>query len=261
MPQLAYRSVGTGEPVVFIHGALTANTFETLVTEPPLASYRRVTYHRRGYGDSPRLDHGMSFAGHAADCARLLGDLGITRAHVVGHSFGGSVALCLALDAPELVATLTVLEPGLFVGATADGYRAALTENQRRYREAGAAVVVHDFLRPRFGDDWRERVGPALVAEAISNADFCFEHELAAATSTLGEVELRRIHQPTLAVLGERSDALWPRFGETYRVLLRALPDAEGFVLPGATHALQLDAPVALARTLGDFLRRHPLGV
>ncbi|HTL35716.1 MAG TPA: alpha/beta hydrolase [Kofleriaceae bacterium] len=255
---LAYESHGTGEPIVFIHGSLMASTFATLVAEPPLAGYRRITYDRRGYGRSPRVDRGMTFAEHAADCAALLHHLGIERAHVVGHSFGGSIALQLALDAPSLVATLSVLEPGLFVGTTAESYRAAIAENHRRYREAGAAVVVDEFLRPRFGEGWRDRLDPTLTAEALENAGFCFEHELPAA-APVGEVDLARIHQPVLAVLGDASDALWARFGETYRVLLRAVPDVRGFILPRATHALQLDNPTDFAAALGDFLTRHPI--
>lgn len=256
---LAYESHGTGEPIVFIHGALMAKTFETLVRDPALAPYRRITYHRRGYGKSPHVDHGMTFAEHAADCATLLRELGIERAHIVGHSFGGSVALQLALDTPAVVATLTVMEPVLFVGATAAGYRAAIADNHRRYREAGALVAVDEFLDPRFGPGWRNRIDPALPVEAVENAGFCFEHEMPAAVP-VSERDLPRIGHPVLAVLGEYSNALWARFGETYDVLLSSLPDVRGVVLPRATHALQLENPADVATAIADHVARHPIG-
>ena len=67
------------------------------------------------------------------------------------------------------------------------------------------------------------------------------------------------ITQPVLVVLGERSALLHPRFPETYRLLLDWLPNAKGFVLPGATHFLQLENPREMADALADFYARHPL--
>jgi pimeloyl-ACP methyl ester carboxylesterase len=254
--RIAYDSIGDGPAIVFIHGALIPDAFAATVGDRSLGELRRITYHRRGYGDSSRPARGLSMQEHAADCAVLLRALGIAHAHVVGHSFGGSVALQLALDWPQLVRTLAVLEPGLFVGGSAAGYRAALAANQRRSREVGAAPVVTEFLAPRFGPDWTQRFPRALYEQAVANAPYCFDHELAAAADwTCDEPELRRIHQPVLAVLGERSEAMWDRFGETHRVLLRTLPRVEGFTLPGATHALQLDSPHAFAVRLSEFLR------
>jgi pimeloyl-ACP methyl ester carboxylesterase len=65
-----------------------------------------------------------------------------------------------------------------------------------------------------------------------------------------------------LTVLGGESYALWSRFGETHR-LLAWLPYAEGFVLPGTTHFMQLEDPRGMAEVLGGFWARHrlPAGV
>ena len=259
--ELACELVGSGPSIVCIHGALMADAFRPLVAESALGEFRRITYHRRGYHDSsPIPSSGTTMAQQAADCAALLRRLGIPRAHVVGHSLGGSIALQLALDAPELVQTLVLLEPGLFLGGTAAQYRAALTDNQRRFRELGAEVVVEEFFRPRFGADWRarfEREHADLIGQAIAHAATFFEHEIAGLAGwTFGEAELRRILRPVLAVLGATSDALWNRFGETQRMLLRALPIAQGYVLPRATHALQLDNPHDLAVAIAGFYHR-----
>ena len=54
------------------------------------------------------------------------------------------------------------------------------------------------------------------------------------------------------------SDALWARFGETHRLLLGWLPHAEGFVLLGATHFLQVEDPRGMAEGLAAFFARHP---
>jgi len=259
--ELVYEAAGEGEPIVFIHGALIADAFQSLAAEAALLGFRKVSYHRRGYRQSSPVLPGGTMADHAADCAALLCRLGLPRAHVVGHSYGGSIALQLALDAPEQVRSLVLLEPGLFLGATAAAYRAALDDNRRRYREIGAEAMIEEFFRPRFGADWRARFEgeyPELAAQAVAYAGVFFEHEIGAiGTWSIGETDLHRIVHPTLVVLGALSDALWDRFGETHRVLLRALPHAEGFVLPGATHAMQLDNPRALAAAISAFCERH----
>ena len=265
--ELEYEVSGTGEPVVFIHGAFIADTFRPLLAEPSLAGrYRLILYHRRGYAGSSRASGPVSVARQVADCRALLHFLGVQRAHVVGHSYGGIVALQLALDIPGVAHSLALLEPGLMVGASAQAYREALARGAERYREAGAAVVVDEFLQARWPGYHAtlDRVLPGAFAQAVADAGTWFERELSGQLGwRFGEAEARRISQPTLSVLGERSDALWSRFGETYRLLLAWLPHAEGFVLPGATHFMQLEDPRGMAEVLAAFWARHrlPAGV
>src|SRR5687767_4563107 len=139
--ELEYEVAGRGETVVFIHGALIADAFRPLLREPALAGHHRlVAYDRRGYRGSSRAAGPDSVARQAADCRALLRHLGVERAHVVWHSYGGAVALQLALDAPDVVQSLALLEPALAVGDGAQAYRDALARGEQRYREAGAAV-------------------------------------------------------------------------------------------------------------------------
>ncbi len=265
--ELEYEVSGTGEPVVFIHGAFIADTFRPLLAEPSLAGrYRLILYHRRGYAGSSRASGLVSVARQAADCRALLHHLGVERAHVVGHSYGGDVALQLALETPSVVHSLALLEPGLMVGASAQDYRESLARGSERYREAGAVVVVDEFLQSRW-PGYRatlERVLPGAFAQAVADAGTWFEYELPGQLGwRFGEAEARRIRQPTLSVLGGESDALWSRFGETHRLLLGWLPHAEGFVLPGTTHLMQIQDPRAMAEALAAFWARHrlPAGV
>jgi pimeloyl-ACP methyl ester carboxylesterase len=249
--------------VVFIHGAFIANTFRPLLAEPRLARhYQLILYHRRGYADSSRASEPGSVARQAADCRALLRHLGVERAHVVGHSYGGIVALQLALDTPSVVHSLALVEPGLMVGASAQKYRDSLARGVERYREAGAEVVVDEFLQARW-PGYRatlDRVLPEAFAQAVADAETWFEREASGQLDwRFGEAEARRISQPTLSVLGGESEALWPRFGETQRLLLAWLPHAEGAVLPGTTHFMQIQDPRGMAEALAAFWARHPL--
>jgi pimeloyl-ACP methyl ester carboxylesterase len=149
--ELAYEVSGTGESVVFIHGAFIADTFRPLLAESSLAGrYRLILYHRRGYVGSSRDDGPADVTQQAADCQALLRHLGVERAHIAGHSYGGCVALQLALDTPVMVGSLVLLEPGLMVGASAAGYREALARGAERYRAVGAAVAVEEFHQARW---------------------------------------------------------------------------------------------------------------
>jgi pimeloyl-ACP methyl ester carboxylesterase len=262
--ELVYEVSGPGEPVVFIHGSFIADAFRPLLSEPVLAGrYRLILYHRRGYLGSSRTPGPDSVVRQAADCRGLLRHLGVERVHVVGHSYGGAVALQLALDAPESVHSLALLEPALAVGASAQSYRDALAQGEKRYWQLGAAVVVDEFLQARFGPGYRlslDRVLPRAFAEAVIDAGTAFEQEMPGLREwSFGEAQARRITQPVLAVLGGDSEALWPRFGETNRMLLEWLPNAEGFVLPRAAHGLQMQNPHGMAEALADFFARHPL--
>jgi pimeloyl-ACP methyl ester carboxylesterase len=259
---LAYDEAGAGEPVLFVHGAFIAYAFRPLFSEAALADHRLIAYRRRGYGRSEPAPASMSLEEHAADCRAVLSHADVPRAHVVGHSFGALVALQLALDAPELVGTLTLLEAGLLVGDSAGLYRHGLEESIARYRDVGARVAVDEFFQMRW-PAYRERldrVVPGAFEQAVTDAATCFEVDLPSGlASELGEAQVRRVAQPTLVLLGKESVALHPRFGETYRLLLEWLPNAEGSVLPGASHFLQLEQPRAVAEALAAFFRRHPM--
>ncbi len=261
--ELEYEDSGTGEPVVFIHGAFIADTFRPLLAEPSLAGrYRLILYHRRGYAGSSRASGLVSVARQAADCRALLHHLGVERAHVVGHSYGGDVALQLALDTPSVVHSLALVEPGLMVGASAQDYRESLERGVERYHEAGAEVVVDEFLQARW-PGYRaalDRVLPGAFAQAVADAETWFEREASGQLAwRFGEAQARRISQPTLSVLGGESDVLWSRFGETHRLLLAWLAHGEGCILPDTTHFMQIQNPRGMAEALADFWTRHSL--
>jgi pimeloyl-ACP methyl ester carboxylesterase len=260
---LEYEESGAGEPVVCIHGAFIADTFRPFLAEFGRAGrYRLISYHRRGYVGSSPAHGGASFETEADDCRKLLAHLGVERANVVGHSSGGAIGLRLALDAPEVVHTLTLLEAALVIGESADQYRQALVDSMRRFREGDAHAAVDAFLENRWPGFRQplERALPGAYEQALTDAETCFTVDIpAAASSRFGPAEARRIAQPVLVVLGEKSVDLSPRYAETYRLLLDWLPNAEGYVLPRSTHFLQVQNPHDMAEALGDFLARHPL--
>src|SRR5262245_55718076 len=120
--ELEYEVRGVGEPVVFVHAGVFAGWYKPIPNELTLANrYRVLTYNRVGYAGSSRVARSVSIAQQAAHIGALMRHLGMQRAHLVGHSSGGNIILQFALDAPEMVGLLAVLEPGLPVGESGSG--------------------------------------------------------------------------------------------------------------------------------------------
>src|SRR5512142_1747448 len=114
--ELEYELRGSGEPVLLIHGSHIARSFLPLLAQPALTRrYTLIRYHRRGFLGSSPARGAVSIEDQAADAQALLEYLHLSPAHVVGHSYGGSIALQLAVDAPNCVHSLVLLEAALTV--------------------------------------------------------------------------------------------------------------------------------------------------
>jgi pimeloyl-ACP methyl ester carboxylesterase len=119
------------------------------VAQPALAErYQLLTYHRRGYGGSAPATGPVTLADQAADCHALLTDLSIERAHVIGHSSGALIALQLALEAPQIVQSLILLEPGVLPVPSAEQFVQQVIEPAGRSYAAGEKAEAVDTCGP-----------------------------------------------------------------------------------------------------------------
>jgi 3-oxoadipate enol-lactonase len=257
--ELEYEILGDGEPIVLVHHGAGADWFNPLLAEPALAGrFCLLRYHRAGYAASSRLAGALTFAQEAANFRSLMRYLGFERAHVVGHSASGCIALQVALDVSECVHSLALLEPALMTVPSPPEVPQAL----ELYRAGDTTTAVDTFLRGTCGPHYRavlEKAIPGAVAQALADADTFFRHELPALRQwPFGPDEARRVRQPVLAVVGENSDS---RFHQRQKLLLEWLPNVEPFVLRGAGHLLHLENPSGMADGLAAFFARHPLGM
>jgi pimeloyl-ACP methyl ester carboxylesterase len=262
--ELDYELRGTGEPVVLVHAGVCADWFKPLLNERALAGrYRLIRYHRVGYAGSSRVAGAVSIAAQAAHLRSLLRHLGIARAHIVGHSSSGNIALQLALDAPEMVQSLAILEPALMTVPSAQTSREFVAAAQQLYRAGDKAGAVDTFLRGTCGPAYRtllDRVLPSAFDQAVADADTFFSQELPAVQQwSFSREDASRISQPVLAVVGAKSRDLSPIWRERQELLLAWLPKAEPFVLPNATHLLHIENPRGMAEALSAFFARHRL--
>jgi pimeloyl-ACP methyl ester carboxylesterase len=259
--ELEYRTVGAGEPVVLVHAGVFADWFEPLLKEPSLRRYCLVTYHRVGYAGSSHVPGPMSIAQQAAHVRALMEQLQIDSAHLVGHSSGANIMLQLALDAPQRVRSLALLEMALAVPASSPG-RAGIPQAIEFHRAGDKAAAVDTFMRAVAGPGYRavaDRALPGAFEQAVRDADTFFGQELPALRQwTFGPQEAARIKQPVLLVIGGRSPEVSPVWQQRQDLLIAWMSHAEPFVLDGATHLLHLENARGLAERLGAFFTHPP---
>ena len=256
---LAFELVGRGQPVVLVHGAVIADAFSPLTGISAVTDACQVLrYHRRGYGASAPTTPPASVGQHADDCRALMRRCGIERAHLVGHSFGGAVALQLALDSPAMVHSLTLLEPAILAVPAAQTFANDVEPVVARYQAGEKAAAVDAFMRLVCGADYRAFVDatiPDAMDTAFRDADSLFVLDLPAISQwSFTREDARQITQPVLAVVGERSA---PLFTEIHDLVLEWMPQARPFRLSGATHLLQVANPNGLADAFGAFVQDH----
>lgn len=261
--ELEYKLEGSGEPVVLIHWGIGARWAEPLEREPALAGrHQLLTYHRAGFAGSDRVEGAITMADHAEQCRLLMSELGVGRAHIVGHSSSALVALQVALDFPDAVQSLTLMEPAGPIPETdaqAEFAREFIGPAVELYRAGDREAALERFATGVFGRGYREpleRGLPGAFEQALADVDTFFGQELPATRLwDLTADDASRITQPVLAVLGERTARTFP---ERLELLASWLPRVELFQLSGATHLLHVEEPRSTAEALAEFFARHP---
>ncbi len=260
--ELEYEVVGSGEPTLLID-MLIADCFEPILTEPSLDRCQLIRYHKRGWVGSTHTPPPVSIADHGDDAAALLDHLGIPRAHIVGHSTGASIGAQLAVDHPDKVQTLALLEPTLVSLPLGEKFLKAAGPVFEAYGSGDHAGAFAMFVAAASGLGWEacralleERI-PGVVTQSIKDADTFFGVELPALPVwTFGPKQAAAIHRPVLSVIGAQTQPLWVEIAEFLRA---SLPYIEECTIGGAGHLLQIQQPEAVARAIGEFLRQHSL--
>ena len=249
---------GAGEPVVFVHAGVFADWFGPLMDEPALRRFQLVSYHRIGYAGSSRVTRSTSIAEQAAQLHLLLAQLGLRRVHLVGHSSGALIAMQLALDAPEAVQTLTLLEPALPVAGPSPGI--AVRHFAVPRRKTRCLPSTHSCARwralttaPPSSASIHERSTRPLSTHPLSSSTSCRRCEPSVSARTMRSDCERRY----LLVMGERSDEVSPIWRQRHELLLQL--DTCGRIVRAPTR----HAPAAVAKLTrhgrtpgGVFLKR-----
>lgn len=247
-------------PVVFLHGA-SAHAHWWDFTLPALAArYRCVALDLRGHGASGRpADGDYRLATHAGDVHALCAALGLRRPALVGHSFGGFVALHAAARPDASFAALALIDNRVAIGARSARLLEALRKLPPARWPSRAAALARFRLMPGATVAPPERLAHvaahAVAADDAGTWALAFDRRaLAGAVAQDLAPQLRAARCPVLAVRGALSTVVDAAALAAYR---QARADVELAEIAGAHHHVMLDQPAALAATLDAFLARH----
>ncbi|MFE2940053.1 alpha/beta fold hydrolase [Streptomyces sp. NPDC059255] len=242
--RLAHETHGAGSRLVLLHGVGLDRRMWDRCLPRLAAAHRVVLADLRGHGASPPAGEGTTLAALADDVAALLAG----GAHLVGFSLGALVAQRLAVDRPELVASLTLVSS---VADRSAAERSAVAGRRRRAAEdfgASARAAVDRWFTP----EWRARepetaraVLDTLLSTDLASYLACYDI-FATGDADLWPL-LPGVGAPTLAITAADDPGSTP---EMTRRLAARIPGGRGIVVPDARHLLPLERPDALASAI-----------
>ncbi len=253
---LHYAEQGEGPPVVLVHGF--GLTHEVWAEQLPLAEeFHLIAYDMRGCGDSVAPATGYGWSDLGDELAGLLDHLGVTRAHLVGHSRGGGVIMDMALRRPERVASLVFVSSGLGGFPYSEAFLDSMVQCQRLARTQGVGAAVDAWLAAPVSE-WTAKRHPEAFArvEAMtrrySGADWLDEADYPVPEPTDME-RLAEVQAPTFVLSGQED---LHDFVEIANMLTWWIPGAQQKSLLGAGHFPMLENPYETNLYLRAFLRK-----
>ncbi|MEX1367880.1 MAG: alpha/beta fold hydrolase [Nannocystaceae bacterium] len=246
---------GQGPAVVLLHGfASSLDNWSTV--RPQLSGHRVLALDLKGFGWSERSEGDYSPLAQARMVFALMDQRGIERASLVGHSWGSSVVLAMALEQPARVDKIALYDawvfeeqlPPTFVWARAAGLGEAIFSTF--YRQRSEDKLASAFYEPqRLTQDYVDEVEamlrrPGTIAAALA--------AVRGQRYAAYQERYRRIEQPTLLLWGREDSITTVADGER---LASMLPNARMRVYPRCGHFPMREAQASSTRDLVEFLR------
>ena len=251
--RIAYNVAGDGEAVVLIHAGVANRSMWDDQVEALRDEYRVIRHDTRGFGETET--DAVAFS-NRADVIALLDELGVDRAHLVGLSRGGTIAIDTALEFPDRVRSLTVVAGGV------SGYKSPVELPDETFAAAEAMEEARDWAALSEWETafWADGPGqsPDRVPEVRRRV-----HEWVLTTYQAEKQEgdpqpldppavgrLDELHVPLLVMLGTLDD---PGTTDAMRHLAASVPGArlEEFA---TAHMVNLEEPDRFNRVLRAFL-------
>jgi pimeloyl-ACP methyl ester carboxylesterase len=278
--ELFYQQLGSGPDVVLLHGLAANHAFWFATVVMALRRHHRVTvYDLRGHGRSAMPATGYTSDEMSRDLRGLMDYLCIGSAVLIGHSFGGHVALQFAIDHPERVRALTLVDTRLYAlqpvqrlddSSHQTAFEKAImrrgaidTENEAhiglRFLEECAAQQGEE--APESGDNrlvpeagafvpFRQGGGSARAAgKWLKLLSTTTARDDIRSPAGLTQDKIQRVSVPVLSVYGELSRCM-----PSGRALQRLLPESKLLVVPRAGHFFPLSRPGFFLGALAAFL-------
>lgn len=266
--ELQVQWKGSGPPVLVLHGGPGLSDYTEAIGGELEDAFTVYRYQQRGLAPSTTSGP-FTIETHVADTVSVLDGIGIERAYVVGHSWGGHLAMHLAAHYPDRLLGLVAVDP---LGAVPDGGEADLERMlTERIAPEGAARALEIDRRAMAGegtpDDALESLAivwpgyfsspataPPMPAMALSIPCYAGTFDSIHEQFALGTLErlLPGIRVPSYFLLGADSP-IPPKHGIASAALI---PDARYEVLDGCGHFLWLESPGSVRRVVDAVATR-----
>ena len=262
--RMYYEIHGQGQPIVMIHGGLGGGEGCASMSEchaAALASkYKLILYDRRAAGRSETPEGGYSMANQVQDLRSLLDHLGVERAHVLGSSGGGPIALTLALDFPQMVDTLLLINTMSYAAAAERAARQremeAFVSNEARYGLEGSVERGIEARMPGVRENEPERFQrlktinmekfPGMLASFRAYLDI---------GDTI-EARLSSLDVPTLIVHGDADTTISVSCSHT---LHEKISGSQIEIIPGAVHGVMTNEADQVRDMIVNFIEKAPV--
>jgi pimeloyl-ACP methyl ester carboxylesterase len=226
---------GEGPPLVHLHGAggMRLNAAHDLLSR----QFRVIAFEMPGFGTVENAQT-QTMPDLASTMAAAVEALGLRHINLMGTSFGGKVALWLAVQRPELIGAVVLEAPA-----------AIRPEGSRPASGTPAEIARMLYAHP-------ERMPPIPAPEPDRVKQIAkFVRRLAGPDRDAPlEGRIRQIQLPLLVVFGTRDGMIPPTMGRIYKELI---PDAHLVFVYDAAHAIAAERPEAFVEVVADFLERH----
>ncbi len=231
-------------PIVLIHGSTGTGQSNWRLVAPWLArEYRVIVPDCRGHGQSTNPERSYSFKEMADDVAALVRVLGYERAHILGHSNGGNVALVTLLEHAEIVQTAILQAANAYVSVDLIEKEPAVFDPERIAREDAAwmnrMIALHGATH---GENYWRELAQLTLRETISAPNYT-------------PADLARVRRATLVIQGEQDRVNAPMRHAQF--IAQHIPDCEHWLPRGVGHTVHAELPNDWIARVLDFLSRR----
>lgn len=243
-----YQSYGDDKPhrtpIVLVHGSTIDSHTDWDPIAPELARrYRVFAPDCRGHGRSSNPTMSYSFKELAEDVAVFVRAMGYERAHIIGHSNGGNVALVALMEHPEIIQTCVPQAANAYVTRYLIEREPKVFDPDRVAREVpdwmNEMITLHDKVNGK--DYWRELLW-LTMKEIISEPNY-------------SPSELARVDKPTLVIMGAEDSVNAP--DEHAQYIADNIPNAELWIPEKTGHSVHLERREEWIAKVLDFLERR----
>ncbi|MGI8970925.1 MAG: alpha/beta fold hydrolase [Dehalococcoidia bacterium] len=256
---LYYEMAGSGEPLMLVHGSWGDHNNWAGVVPLLSQSFRVCSFDRRGHSQSERPPGQGNVGEDVSDLAALIEELAIAPAHVVGNSFGATIALRLAGERPDLFRSLVAHEPPLLSTLEGDPQFAPMLAGFNQRAEAVIELLRAGEMEPAarlFVETIAFRPGawetlPQPIRDTfVVNGPTWLDETNDPASLAIDLGALARLDKPALVTTGTESP---PFFAPIAELVARALPRSSSHVFAGAGHVPHISHPLKYVETVRQF--------